>query len=97
MYWLYQTCRLGKQHVHNFTIFLNLGNFAESIYNSKPSPKTGKNKQKNMEDMMRKLENLNPNSEKYKAQKASTILNAKEFDKEKNKNYYIWKWCISST
>ena len=42
-----------------------------------------------MEDMMRKLENPNRNSEKYKAQKASTILNAKEFYKEKKKNYYI--------
>lgn len=32
---------------------------------------------------MRKLENRNPNSEKYKTKKASTLLNAKEFDKGK--------------
>ena len=47
-----------------------------------------------MEDMMRKLENPNPKSEKYKTKKASTLLNAKEFDKGKKMNYCIWKWCI---
>ena len=42
-----------------------------------------------MEDMMRKLENRNPNSENYKTIKASTLLNAKEFDKGKKMNYCI--------
>ena len=84
----------GKQHVHIFTIFLNLGNFAGSAYNGKLSLKAAKIEQKNMEDMMRKLENPNPKSEKYKTKKASTLLNAKEFDKGKKMNYCIWKWCI---
>ena len=44
---------------------------------------------------MRKLENPNPNSEKYKAQKAGTILNAKEFDKEKKKRIITFESDVS--
>ena len=31
-----------------------------------------------MENIIKRLENYNPNSEKYKAQETSTLLNAKE-------------------
>ena len=34
-----------------------------------------------MEDMIKRLENYNPCSEKYKTQKTSTLLNGKEFYK----------------
>ena len=44
--------RSSKHYVHNFIIFLNLGNFAENIYNGKLSLKAGKIKQNNMEDMI---------------------------------------------
>ena len=45
--------------------------------------KAAKIKNRNMEDMNKRLENYNPNSEKYKAQKTSILLNAISFDKER--------------
>ena len=54
----------GKQHHYNFTIFLGLVTFAEDIYDVNLSLKAAKIKQRNMEDMIRKLEDYNPNKEK---------------------------------
>ena len=48
----------GKQHHYNFTIFLGLGSFAENIYNDNLSLKAAKIKQRNMEDMIKKLEEI---------------------------------------
>ena len=49
----------GK-HRYDFTIFLNLKTFAESIYDSNLSLKATKIKQRNMEDMIVKLDYYNP-------------------------------------
>ena len=69
-----------KQYHYNFIIFLGLGNFAGDIYNGNLSLNAAKIKQRNMEDMIRKLEYYRPSGEKYKIQ-TSTLLNAKEFYK----------------
>ena len=69
-----------KQYHYNFTIFLGLGNFAGNIYNGNLSLNEAKIKQRNMEDMIRKLEYYRASGEKYKIQ-TSTLLNAKEFYK----------------
>ena len=60
--------------------YLGLGNFAGIIYNGNLSLNAAKIKQRNMEDMIRKLEYYRPSGEKYKIQ-TSTLLNAKEFYK----------------
>ena len=44
-----------KHHYYNFTIFLSLGSFSESIYISSISLKAAKIKQRNMEEMTREL------------------------------------------
>ena len=59
-------CSGSGEHYHNFTIFLSLENFAENIYNGNLSLKAAKIKQRNMEDMIRKLDSYNPNREKCK-------------------------------
>ena len=69
---------LGKYH-YNFTIFLSLGNFLENIYNGKLSLEATKIKQRNMENMIRKLNYYNPNKEKYKTEKTNTLLNVRKF------------------
>ena len=46
----------GKQYHYNVTIFLELGRFAENIYNGNLSLKAASIKQSNMEDIIRKLE-----------------------------------------
>ena len=43
------------KHHYNFTIFLSLGSFSESIYISSISLKAAKIKQRNMEEMIREL------------------------------------------
>ena len=45
----------GK-HQHNFTIFLDLKAFAESLYNGSLPLKVAKHKQRNMEDEIKRLE-----------------------------------------
>ena len=73
----------GKQHHYNSTIFSGLWSFAENIYNSNLSLKAAKIRQRNMEDMIRKLQYCRPSGEKCKTEKTSTFLNAKEFYKGK--------------
>ena len=63
--------------VSNITIFLGLESFAENIYIDNLSLKSTKIEQRIMEYMIGRSEKYNPNSEKYKAQKTSTLLNAK--------------------
>ena len=70
----------GKHH-YSFTIFLSLGNLVENIYNGNLPLKVAKIKQRTMENMIRRLEKYNQHKEKYKTQKASTLLNAREFQK----------------
>ena len=60
---------------------MNLGDFAGNIYNGNLSLKAAKIKQRNMKDMIRKLDDYNPNSENYKTQKPNTLLNARELYK----------------
>ena len=52
----------------------------DDINNGNLSLKASKMKQRNMEDMIEKSGNYNPNSEKYRTQKkTSTLFNVKEF------------------
>ena len=60
---------------------MSLRSFTESIYISNLSLKTAEIKQNNMEQMIRTLKNYNGTSEKYKTEKTSTLLNAKQFYK----------------
>ena len=63
--------------VSNITIFLGLESFAENIYNDNLSLKSTKIEQRIMEYMIGRSEKYNPNSEKNKEKKTSTLLNAK--------------------
>ena len=74
-------CNNPGKHYYNFTIFLSLGNLVENIYNGNLPLKVAKIKQRSMENMIRSLEKYNQHKEKYKTQKASTLLNAREFYK----------------
>ena len=62
----------GKQHQYNFAIFLGLGRFAENFYNGNLSLKAANIEQKNMEDIIRKLEYYDPKKKKYRTQKTTT-------------------------
>ena len=44
-----------------------------------------------MEDMIKRLENYNPCSEKYKTQKTSTLLNGKEFYKGRKMIHIVFE------
>ena len=66
----------GKLH-YNFTVYLNLGSFAGSIYIGSLLRKAAKIKRKDMENILRKLDEYSPKKEKYKALKISTLLNAR--------------------
>ena len=74
-------CIGSGKHQYNFTIALDLKSLAESIYNSNFSLEVVKVKQRNMDDVITRLEDYNPKKEKYKTQKTSTFLNAREFYK----------------
>ena len=67
-------CNGSCKHHYSFTIFLSLGNLDENIYNGNLPLKFAKIKQKNMENIIRSLENYNPQKGKYKTIKASTLL-----------------------
>ena len=58
----------SAKHHYDFTIFLNLKTFAESLYNGSLSLEVAKLKQRNMEDMITRLEHI-------------VLLNAIEFYK----------------
>ena len=60
---------------------ITLPTFTESIYNSSLSLEAAKIKQRNMEDMIRKLDEYDLEKEKFRAQRESTLLNGKEFYK----------------
>ena len=66
----------SSKHQYNFTIFLVLKTFAESLYNGSLSLKVAKLKQRDMEDRIISLK-----KEKFKTQKESVFLNAREFYK----------------
>ena len=70
-------CTGSGKHQYNFTIFLDLKTFVESLYNGNLSLKAAKIKQRNIEDMIAKLECYNPKKEKFKTQKESVLLNAR--------------------
>ena len=57
----------GKQHHCNILLALEI--FAESIFNGNLSFKAVKVKQRNIQDVIRKVEDYNPNKERYKIQK----------------------------
>ena len=61
---------------------VSLGKLAESIYCGFISIKSAKNKQKDIENIFKKLEEHSPKEEKYKTQKTNILLNAREFTKE---------------
>ena len=66
----------SSKHQYNFTIFLVLKTFAESLYNGSLSLKVAKLKQRDMEDRIISLK-----EEKFKTQKESVFFNAREFYK----------------
>ena len=69
------------KHHYNFTIYLDLKTFAESLYNGNLSLKAAKLKQRNMEDEIDRLEDYNPEKEKIITQRDNVLPNAKEFYK----------------
>ena len=71
----------STKHHYNFTIFLDLKTFAERLYNGSLSLQAAKLKQRNMEDMIIRLEYYKPNKHEIRAQTDSVLLNAKEFYK----------------
>ena len=70
-------CNGSGNHHYNFTNYMSLGNFAEIIYHSNIPINSAKNRQRDIKEMIRSLENYNPNKEKYKTQKISTFANAR--------------------
>ena len=56
-------CIGSGKHQYNFTIFLDLKPFAESLYNASLSLKVAKLKQRDMEDTITRLEYYNPKKE----------------------------------
>ena len=62
---------------------MDLRSFGENIYSGYLLLEAAKIKQRNMENMVIKLDEYNPSKEKCKTQKASTLLNAKEFYKRR--------------
>ena len=70
----------GK-HQYNFTIILDSKTFAESIYTGILSLEAAEVKQRNMKDMIKRLDEYNTKKEKFKAQRESALLNAKDFYK----------------
>ena len=65
----------STKHHYNFTIFLDLKAFVESLYNGSLSLKIAKLKQRNMEHMITRLEYYNPK----KNYKKIVLPNAIEF------------------
>ena len=74
-------CIGSGDHKYNLTIFLDLKTFAGSLYNGSLSLKAAKIKQRNMEDMITKLDYYSPKKEKYKTQRENILYNAREFYK----------------
>ena len=74
-------CIGSGKHQYNFTIILDLKSFANNIYNGSLSLEAAKIKERNMKDMIRRLDEYKPRNEKFKAQKERTLLNAREFYK----------------
>ena len=71
---------LGK-HRYNFTIFLNLKTFGDSIYEVNLSLRAAKLKQRNMENLIARLDCYAPTNKEYVAQRKSIFDNAREFYK----------------
>ena len=67
----------SAKHHYNFTIYLDLKTFAESLYNGNLSLKVAKLKQRNMGYEIDRLEDYNPKKEKIKTQRDNVFLNAK--------------------
>ena len=58
-------CIGSGKHRYNFTIFLNLKPFVDCIHDSSLSLKAANIKQMNTENMIGRLEEYNPNKEKF--------------------------------
>ena len=71
----------GKYH-YNATIFMCLEESAEITYSGNLPLKSAKHRQRNMEEMIRSFNKYSPNKEKYKIQKVSTLLNARQLYKK---------------
>ena len=74
-------CIVSGRHQYNFTIFLDLKTFAESLYNGSFSLKVAKLKQRNLEDEIKRLEDYCTKKEKFRTQKEDNLHNAREFYK----------------
>ena len=60
---------------------MSLGSFAESIYNGIIPIKATKIKEKDMENLLIKLDEYSPKKEKQKTLKTSALLDGREFYK----------------
>ena len=70
----------SAKHHYNFTIFLDLRTFAESLYNGSLSLKDAKNKQRNMEFEIDRLTSYGP-GRNIRSQKDKVLSNARELYK----------------
>ena len=70
-------CIGSGKHLYNFTIFLDLKSFAESLYIISLPLKVAKVKQRNMEDEIRRLDDYYPKNKKFTTQKENTFHNAR--------------------
>ena len=78
----------SAKHHYNFTIFLDLRTFAESLYNGSLSLKDAKNKQRNMEFEIDRLTSYGP-GRNIRSQKDKVPSNARELYKGKKKRF-LW-------
>ena len=71
----------SAKHHYNFTIYLDLKTFAESLYNGNLSLKVAKLKQRNIEIEIDRLKTYNPMKDKIVTQSDIVLSNAKELYK----------------
>ena len=75
-------CIGSGNHQYNFTIFLDLKTFAESLCSSSLSLKVAKLKQRNMEHEIKRLEDYYPKKEKLGHKKKILFIMQENFTKE---------------
>lgn len=62
---------------------MSFANLPENVYDHKISLKGAKIQQKSMDDIIKDLELQDPNKDKYKTNKITTLFNTKQFNKGK--------------
>ena len=83
-------CIGSGEHQYNFTIFLDLKTFAESLHNGSLSLKVAKLKQIDMEDSISRLEYYNLKKGKFKTRKKKSSSQCERIlQRKKNDSYCI--------